>query len=170
MKSIKRLFPVVVLVAPCVANSVVPGNGPQLPITGTRIVNVSTEAQLQSAIGKLQNGDTIILSNGIYNLTSTLYINGRHNVTIRGTAGSPNVFLAGKGMDNSKTCTIPTARPTIGTPPCCSGGSPPTLPPSRTRSSTWIALWHTDWITQHPTATMRAALSATISFISCPAC
>ena len=60
-----------------------PGNAPQLPITGTRIVNVSTEPQLQSAMGNLRQGDTLLLANGTYNLTSSLNINGRNNVTIR---------------------------------------------------------------------------------------
>jgi len=78
-----------------------PGYAPQLPITGTRIVNVSTEPQLQTAIGNLQSGDTILLGNGTYNLTSSLFINGRNNITIRGTNGSTNVVLVGKGMDNS---------------------------------------------------------------------
>jgi hypothetical protein len=78
-----------------------PGNAPQLPITGARIVNVSTEAQLQTAMGNLQSGDTILLANGTYNLTSTLYINGKNDVTIRGTNGSTNVVLVGKGMDNA---------------------------------------------------------------------
>jgi len=78
-----------------------PGNAPQLPITGTRIVNVSTESQLQTAMGNLQPGDTILLANGTYNLTSTLYINGKNDVTIRGTNGSTNVVLVGKGMDNT---------------------------------------------------------------------
>lgn len=78
-----------------------PGNAPQLPITGTRIVNVATEPQLQTAMGNLQNGDTILLASGTYNLTSTLYINGKNDVTIRGTNGSTNVVLVGKGMDNA---------------------------------------------------------------------
>src|SRR5216683_2443958 len=77
------------------------GDAPQLPISGKRIVNVAAEAQLQSAVGNLQDGDTILLAAGTYNLTSTLYVNGRNNVTIRGTAGSTNVVLVGKGMDNS---------------------------------------------------------------------
>jgi len=77
-----------------------PGSAPPLPITGTRIVNVATEAQLQTAMGNLQSGDTILLADGTYSLSSTLYINGRKNVTIRGSAGSTNVVLAGKGMDN----------------------------------------------------------------------
>src|SRR5689334_17819809 len=78
-----------------------PGNAPQLPVTGARIVNVSSEPQLQTAMGNLQTGDTILLANGTYNLSSTLYINGKNNVTIRGTSGSTNVVLAGRGMDNS---------------------------------------------------------------------
>jgi hypothetical protein len=84
-----------------------PGNAPQLPITGTRIVNVSTEAQLQSAMGSLRHGDTLLLANGTYNLTGSLYINGRDNVTIRGTNGSTNVVLVGKGMDNSNHGGVP---------------------------------------------------------------
>jgi hypothetical protein len=76
-------------------------NAPQLPISGTRIVNVSTESQLQAAMGNLQTGDTILLANGTYNLTSTLWINGKNNITIRGTSGCDNVVLIGKGMDNS---------------------------------------------------------------------
>lgn len=78
-----------------------PGNAPTLPMTGTRIVNVSTEPQLQTAIGNLQAGDTIVIADGTYNLTSTLYINGKNNVTIRGNSGSANVVLAGNGMDNA---------------------------------------------------------------------
>jgi hypothetical protein len=46
-----------------------------------QIVHVSTTAQLQTAMGNLQAGDTIILANGTYNLSSTLYVNGRDNVT-----------------------------------------------------------------------------------------
>jgi hypothetical protein len=84
-----------------------PGNAPQLPITGVRIVNVSTEPQLQTAMGNLQSGDTILLANGTYNLTGTLYINGRQNVTIRGTNGSTNVVLVGKGMDNASYGNVP---------------------------------------------------------------
>ena len=84
-----------------------PGNAPQLPITGTRIVNVSSQSQLQSAMGNLQHGDTLLLANGTYNLSSSLYINGRNNVTIRGTNGSTNVVLVGKGMDNSNHGGVP---------------------------------------------------------------
>src|SRR5262249_29504292 len=84
-----------------------PGNAPPLPLTGVRVVNVSTEPQLQTAMGNLQNGDTILLADGSYNLSSSLYINGHHNVTIRGAAGSTNVVLIGKGMDNANYGNVP---------------------------------------------------------------
>src|SRR5262245_4995055 len=95
----KFLFTAVFL-APAVVKAALPGDAPQLPIAGMRIMNVSTESQLQTAMGNLQPGDTILLANGTYNLTSTLYINGKNDVTIRGTNGSTNVVLVGKGMDN----------------------------------------------------------------------
>lgn len=76
-------------------------SAPALPVTGTRIVNVATEAALQTAMGNLQPGDTIVLANGTYNLTSSLYINGKDNVTIRGASGCDGVVLMGKGMDNA---------------------------------------------------------------------
>lgn len=107
MKRIQTFLPVALLLMPNLVSAASPGDAPQLPITGTRIVNVATEAQLQTAMGNLQNGDTLLLSNGTYNLTASLYINGRHNVTIRGTAGSTNVVLAGKGMDNSNYGNVP---------------------------------------------------------------
>jgi hypothetical protein len=71
-----------------------------LPLTGVRIVQIATEAELQNAMGDLRAGDTLLLANGVYNLTRSLYINGRDNVTIRGASGCSEVVLAGKGMDN----------------------------------------------------------------------
>ena len=58
-------------------------------------------------MGNLQNGDTILLADGTYVLTRSLYVNGRHNVTIRGTAGSTNVVLVGQGMDNAGYGQVP---------------------------------------------------------------
>jgi hypothetical protein len=110
-----RLLPVIAASAfvavafafPEASKAASPGNAPQLPITGVRIIHVSTESQLQTEMGNLQTGDTILLADGTYNLTSTLYVNGRNNVTIRGTAGSTNVVLVGKGMDNSNYGNVP---------------------------------------------------------------
>ena len=82
-------------------------NASTLPITGTRIINVSTEPQLQSAMSSLQAGDTIVLANGTYNLSNSLYINGKDNVTIRGGTGCDGVVLVGQGMDNASYGNVP---------------------------------------------------------------
>lgn len=71
-----------------------------LPLVGQRIISVVNESNLQEAMDDLQDGDTLLLANGVYNLTSSLYINGTDNVTIRGASGCSDVVLAGKGMDN----------------------------------------------------------------------
>jgi hypothetical protein len=89
------------------ANAATPGNAPPLPLTGIRIVNVTNEPQLQNAMGDLQDGDTILLANGTCRLTSSLYINGHNNVTLRGAAGSSNVLLLGLGMNNSNYGNVP---------------------------------------------------------------
>src|SRR6185503_3457826 len=107
MKPAEILFSAALLALVCVVIAASPGNAPPLPMTGARIVNVATEQQLQTAMGNLQNGDTLLLSDGTYILTTSLYINGRHSVTIRGNAGSSNVVLAGKGMDNSNHGGVP---------------------------------------------------------------
>jgi hypothetical protein len=74
-------------VGPGIARGQSPGSpclaAPTLAMAGTRVVNVATEAQLQNAMSNLRAGDTIVLANGTYNLTSTLYVNGNDNVTIR---------------------------------------------------------------------------------------
>jgi hypothetical protein len=58
-------------------------------------------------MGNLQAGDTIVLANGTYNLTSTLYVNGVDNVTIRGNSGCDQVVLVGRGMDNANYGSVP---------------------------------------------------------------
>jgi len=97
MNLMQMLVPVTLLMPLCVDNAASPGNAPSLPITGARIVNVSTEPQLQTALGNLQDGDTLLLADGTYSLTTSLYINGRHNVTLRGKAGSTLRFMEGRG-------------------------------------------------------------------------
>jgi hypothetical protein len=84
-----------------------PCNAPDLPLSGTRIVNVANDTQLQAAMGNLQAGDTIVLANGTYDIASTLYVNGKNNVTIRGNSGCDNVVLVGNGMDNSNFGNVP---------------------------------------------------------------
>jgi len=82
-------------------------NAPTLPISGVRIVNVSTEGQLQTAMGNLQAGDTIVIADGTYNLSSTLYVNNKNDVTIRGNSGCDGVVLVGNGMDNPNFGNVP---------------------------------------------------------------
>lgn len=106
MKLVEILFSVPLLGATCLTGAAAPGTAPPLPVTGARIVNVGSEAQLQSAMGSLRDGDTILLADGTYPLSSSLYINGRNNVTIRGAAGSTNVVLAGNGMDNASYANV----------------------------------------------------------------
>jgi len=93
--------------AAALAQSPAACNAPALPLTGARIVNVSTETQLQSAVAGAQAGDTIVLADGVYSLTSTLYLNGKNNVTIRGTEGCDDVVLVGRGMDNASYGNVP---------------------------------------------------------------
>ncbi len=95
------------LLAASLYSSAFAAEAPRLDLTGTRIVRVTSEAQLQAAMTGLQNGDTVLLAPGTYNLTSSLYINSRDNVTIRGDSGSTNVVLAGKGMDNANHGGVP---------------------------------------------------------------
>jgi Right handed beta helix region len=81
-------------------------NAPSLPVTGS-IVEVSTEAQLQTAMKNLQPGATILIANGTYNLSNTLYVNNVNNVTVRGASGCDDVVLIGKGMTNSNFGSVP---------------------------------------------------------------
>jgi hypothetical protein len=63
-------------------------------------------AALQSAVAKLQSGQTIVIEPGTYNLTNTLYVGSTSdvtNVTIRGaTDNYSDVTLLGAGMENPK--------------------------------------------------------------------
>ena len=82
---------------------------PPLPPPGGTVVQVSTEAQLQSAIGGLRSNTTIVLAPGTYTLTSTLWINGTFsNIGIRGaTNNRDDVVLVGKGMSNASYGNVP---------------------------------------------------------------
>jgi hypothetical protein len=104
---VKPMLPIlIILLFFCLGSALAADSGPcltdqTLPMTGERIVPIATEAELQNAMRDLRSGDTLLLANGVYNLTSSLFINGRDNVTIRGASGCYDVVLAGKGMDNS---------------------------------------------------------------------
>jgi hypothetical protein len=81
--------------------------GQILPVTGDRIVHISSETGLRNAMDDLRPGDTLLLANGVYNLSSSVYINGKDNVTIRGGSGCADVLLVGKGMDNPSYGDVP---------------------------------------------------------------
>jgi hypothetical protein len=71
-----------------------------LPPPSGAVINVSTVAQLQNAVGSIASNTTIVIAPGTYALTSPLYINGSFtNVGIRGATGNrDDVVLVGKGM------------------------------------------------------------------------
>ncbi|HEX5473160.1 MAG TPA: choice-of-anchor Q domain-containing protein [Vicinamibacterales bacterium] len=76
---------------------------PPLPPPSGTVVNVSTEAQLRSAVSALKSNTTIVLAAGTYNLSDALWIDGSYtNIGIRGaTNNRDDVVLAGKGMSNA---------------------------------------------------------------------
>jgi hypothetical protein len=82
---------------------------PALPVPTGDVVNVSTNAQLQSAMSSLRSNLTIVLAPGTYNLSSTLYVNGRYdNITIRGASNNrDDVVLVGRGMTNASYGDVP---------------------------------------------------------------
>jgi hypothetical protein len=74
---------------------------PPLTVTG-RIVNVSTVAQLRAAVAKAQDGDTIMVADGVYQLDLFLQLTGRTGVTIRGASGdAAKVELRGIGWGDT---------------------------------------------------------------------
>jgi hypothetical protein len=94
------LSPISFALAPCQNKDVLPA------ATGT-IVNVTTEAQLQSAVSNLQDNTTILVKPGTYALTNTLYIR-KKNVTVRGDGTScDQVILSGKGQENASYGNVP---------------------------------------------------------------
>ncbi len=79
------------------------GNCPALPPATGNVINVSTVTELQNAVAKLQSNTTILIADGVYDLSQTLVIDGGlTDVSIRGASGNrAAVVLRGKGMDNS---------------------------------------------------------------------
>jgi len=67
---------------------------------GKTIVRVSTEPELQRAISSMADNTVILIAPGIYQLSSTLWVN-RNNITIRGDSNRCDaVRLVGPGMEN----------------------------------------------------------------------
>src|SRR3989442_987381 len=126
VKLIQMLFPVALFAPLCVANAASPGNAPPLPVTGTRIVSVATEPQLQTAMGNLQNGDTLLLADGTYNLTGSLYI----------MAGTTSPFAATPAAPTSSSPARAWTIPTTAASRSASGATAPTRPSPTSRSAT----------------------------------
>lgn len=86
-----------------------PDSAPPLPAPSGRVVNVSTEAQLQAAITRVITGTTIVIAPGTYRLTASLYINKAvSDVVIRGATNNRNdVQIVGKGMAASSDGGVP---------------------------------------------------------------
>ncbi len=71
---------------------------PPLPEPEGNVITVSTFEELYSAINSAQPGDTIVLNEGVYQLTSTLVID-KNNITIRGASNDRSkVVLVGDGF------------------------------------------------------------------------
>src|SRR3989337_1880239 len=66
-------------------------------------VNVSSVSELKSAINSLISNETILLADGIYDLTGTLYLPPNiSNVTIKGASGHRDaVVIRGNGMSGT---------------------------------------------------------------------
>jgi hypothetical protein len=81
----------------------------ELALAISTIVNVSTVAQLQSAVASISSNTTIVIAAGTYNLSAPLFINGSFtNVGIRGATGNrDDVVLAGKGMSAATDGGVP---------------------------------------------------------------
>lgn len=79
-----------------------------LPAPSGMIVNVSTVAQLQNAVTALTSNTTILIADGVYDLTNTLNIRGANNVTLRSASGNREaVVLRGRGMSNASYGNVP---------------------------------------------------------------
>ena len=78
-----------------------PPPAPPLPPPTGHVVSVSTVAELESAVGALTSGTTILVQPGTYALTQTLAIGGGvTGVALRGATNDRNdVVLLGSGMN-----------------------------------------------------------------------
>ncbi len=82
-------------------------NAPALPAPSGSVVRVSSEPELQAAVGAATSGTTILIKPGVYSLSSTLIVK-RDGITIRGdSARCDAVVLKGRGMDNANYGDVP---------------------------------------------------------------
>jgi hypothetical protein len=108
----KRLLPLLlvatfVFAAPPPAVRAAATCAPLAPAQGN-VVTVATESELQNAVDNLTSGTTILIEDGIYDLTNTLNVRGVSNVTIRSASGNRDaVVLRGRGMSNAGYGNVP---------------------------------------------------------------
>ncbi|QSP94784.1 hypothetical protein LPB19_16690 [Marinobacter salinisoli] len=75
-------------------------NAPALASPTGDVVSIRTVSELQSAIGNLSGGQTLLIEPGVYNVPSTLFVR-KDNVTIRGNSDRcDDVRLVFPGMEN----------------------------------------------------------------------
>lgn len=81
---------------------------PSAPPTGS-IVRVTTDAALQAAVRNLASGTTVLIADGVYDLSNTLHLQGGiANVALRGESGDRDaVVLQGQGMGNANFGSVP---------------------------------------------------------------
>ena len=81
---------------------------PALPPPTGEVINVSNVTELNTAISNIQDGQTIMLAAGEYNLTRTIVLNGPDNISIRGATGNrDDVIIRGKGMTEENYGNVP---------------------------------------------------------------
>ncbi len=79
-----------------------------LPARAGTVVNVANTAQLQNAVANVTSDTTILIADGVYDLTNTLNIRGADRVTLRGASGNRDaVVLRGRGMSNAAYGNVP---------------------------------------------------------------
>ncbi len=79
-----------------------------LPALIGPIVNVSTVAALQNAVENAAPNTTILIADGVYDLTNTLNFRAVGNVMLRGASGNRDaVVLRGRGMTNADYGNVP---------------------------------------------------------------
>jgi len=77
---------------------------PEAPplLAAGHMVEVATVEELDAAVRGAEDGDTIMVADGTYQLSRLLHLRGRSNVTIRGASGDPSkVVICGSGWDEA---------------------------------------------------------------------
>jgi hypothetical protein len=74
-----------------------------LPERSGEAIHVRDSQELQQALAEAGSGDTILLEDGAYRLESSLWIENKENLTIKGASEDPaKVILMGGGWDGGK--------------------------------------------------------------------